>query len=194
MIIDPVIVHVLVGFTGPGDHTFFNSLPDSFLRFRIIFEVVQDLFLCHVLRNQTLILHISSLGHITDIILIKILRAVVCNYLYTFIEYAFVVLIGNAELFDRSCTPRKNGGRIIIAAQRVKNSALIFFRRIEPFTCLRRMISVFRFRRKCKPGELPLGQIKPLTKLLKSAYPELLKKTRSKFIPLRIALGKNAAL
>ena len=194
MIVDPVIVYVLVGSTGPGDHTLLQSLPDSFLRCRIIFEEVQNIFLCHALRNQTLILHISSLGLITDIILIKILRAVVCNYLYPFIEYAFVVLIGNAELFDRSYTPRKNGGRIIIAAQRVKNSALVFLRRIEAFTCLRRIMSVFRFRRKCKPGEVPLGQINPLTKLLKSADPILLKKTRSKFIPLRIALGKNAAL
>ena len=55
MIVDPVIVYVLVGSTGPGDHTLLQSLPDSFLRFRIIFEVVQDLFLCHALGEVALL-------------------------------------------------------------------------------------------------------------------------------------------
>ena len=78
--------------------------------------------------------------------------------------------------------------------QRIVNAAHAILCSNESFSGLGRIISVFRFRRKCKPCELPLGQIKPLTQLRKSFYTVFLLKPRSELIPFGIALGENTGL
>ena len=118
--------------------------------------MVNDLFLRHAQRNQALILYVAGLENIIQIVLIKILRAILRCYRRAFIEYALVVLIGNAALLQRTRTPCKNRCRIIGSAQRVVNAAHAVLCGNESFSGLGRIISVFRFRCKCKPGNLPL--------------------------------------